>query len=63
MTPEKQRPDDIDRALARLISEHHALEDRDLKQHIRECKCCASISLMLAALRRDMHDLAERRVA
>jgi hypothetical protein len=60
VTPEKRRPDDMDRALARLLAEHHAFEDRDLKEHVRECVCCSAMSLMLAALRRDLHDLAER---
>lgn len=61
MTPEKRPPDEVDRALARLIAEHHAFEDRDLKDHVRSCSCCSSVSLMIAALRRDLWDIAEGR--
>jgi hypothetical protein len=47
--------------LARLLAEHHAFEDSDLREHMRRCSCCSSVSLMIAALRRDMWDIAERR--
>jgi hypothetical protein len=61
MTAEKRPPDDVDRQLARLLAEHHAFEDSDLREHMRRCSCCSSVSLMIAALRRDMWDIAERR--
>jgi predicted anti-sigma-YlaC factor YlaD len=54
--------DAIDGELARLLKEHRAAEEMDVRLHVKTCPHCFALSTLIGNLRRDLHDLVDGRL-